>query len=387
MRILIAPDSFKGSLTALDAARGIAEGVARVFPDADLDLVPLADGGEGTVDALVEATDGLPRALNVRDPLGRPIRAVWGLLGDGDGAVVEMAAASGLPLLAPEERNPCRASTYGTGELIRAALETLHENNPNGKNRLIIGLGGSATNDAGTGALAALGVRFLDKHGRELPLGGAALADLDRIDASGLHPLVLQTEILVACDVNNPLCGSRGASAVFGPQKGADPATVARLDEALAVFAAKARDCTGLERDLQPGAGAAGGFGAGLLFFTGAHLTPGVDVVMEAVNFAARAAKADLVITGEGLTDFQSAHGKAPHGVLKSAKAHGKPVICLSGGLGPGAEDLLACGLDALFPAVPRPMSLEECMSQAGPLLADATERACRLLRLGCSLA
>ena len=364
----------------MEAARAMAQGIENADHDAEVRCLPMADGGEGTARALVDATGGSMRAVPVHDPLGRPVEGHFGLLADGTTAVVETAEASGLALLEAKERNPLIASSYGTGELMLAAVRS-------GAKRIIVGLGGSATNDAGTGALAALGVRFLDKHGRELPLGGAALADLDRIDASGLHPLVLQTEILVACDVDNPLCGPRGASAVFGPQKGAAAATVTLLDESLSVFAAKARECTDLERDLQPGAGAAGGFGAGLLFFTGAHLTPGVDLVMEAVHFAARAAKADLVITGEGLTDFQSAHGKAPHGVLKAAKAHGKPVICLSGGLGPGAEDLLACGLDALFPAVPRPMSLEECMSQAGPLLADAAERACRLLRLGCSLA
>lgn len=384
MRILVAPDSFKGSLTALEAARSMGQGIARVFPEARLDLVPLADGGEGTVDALIEATDGLPRLLTVRDPLDRPVRAIWGLLGDGAGAVVEMAAASGLPLTTPEERDPCRASTYGTGELIRAAIEALHQAGPHAEPpRLIIGIGGSATNDAGAGALSALGVRFLDKHGRDLPPGGAALAGLARIDASALHPLVRQTEILVACDVDNPLCGPRGASAVFGPQKGADAAAVAQLDAALAVFAAKAEESTGRECAGLPGAGAAGGLGAGLLFFTNARLTPGVQLVMDAVGFEARAAKADLVFTGEGLTDFQSARGKTPYGVLRAAKAHGKPVVCLSGGLGSGAEDLTAFGLDALMAAVPRPMSVKECTDNAEDLLADAAERVCRLLRLG----
>ncbi len=384
MRMLIAPDSFKGSLTALEAARRMAEGAARVFPTARLDLVPLADGGEGTVDALIEATAGLPRVFTARDPLGRPIRAVWGLLGDGRGAVVETSAASGLTLLGPGERDACRASTYGTGELILAALTALHQAGPHdAPPRLIIGLGGSATNDAGTGALSALGVRFLDQRGRELPPGGEALARLVRIDASGMHPLVARTKIYAACDVDNPLCGPRGASAVFGPQKGADPAAVARLDAALAVFAAKAREATGLDCDAWPGAGAAGGFGAGLLFFAGARLTSGAKLIMRAVDFESRVAEADLVLTGEGLTDGQSAGGKVPQAVGLAAKALGKPAVCLSGALGPGAEALLDHGIDALASAVPAPIALNECMDRAGELLTQASERLCRLLAVG----
>lgn len=381
MRLVICPDSFKGSLSAPEACGAMERGVRSVLPHAECVLLPMADGGEGTVDALVSATKGEFRELTVRGPLGAPVVARWGLLGTGGTAVLEMAAASGLPLLREDERDPLLAGTYGTGELIAAALEELH--GKEGPHRLIIGIGGSATNDGGAGAASALGVRFLDAGGRDLRPGGAALADLDRIDLSGLHPMLSETDILIACDVDNPLTGERGASAVFGPQKGATPQMVARLDSALARYAAVATQATGKDIAARPGAGAAGGLGAGLLFFTNATLRPGVELVLEALDFDRQVREADLVITGEGHTDFQTAYGKAPAGVAAAAKKYGKPVICISGALGKGAEALYDKGIDALAAAVCSAASLAECMEHAAGFLENATERVMRAYVLG----
>ena len=380
MHIVIAPDSFKGSLSALEAASAMKEGALRVFPDALVDEVPIADGGEGTVQALVAATGGTVRETRVRGPLGKPVDALWGILGDGTTAVIEMAAASGLPLLSRKERDPLTACTYGTGELVRAALDA-------GATTIILGIGGSATNDGGTGFARALGVRFLDASGTELPPGGAALAHLAAIDTSGMDLRLSRITLNVACDVDNPLCGPRGASAVFGPQKGAGEDDVQLLDAALSVFAAVAAQATGkTDVAAAPGAGAAGGLGAGLLFFTGATLMPGVTLVLDAVRFADRVREAGLVLTGEGRTDFQTAFGKAPVGVAQAAKRFGKPVLCISGGLGKGAEDVYAHGIDALSSIAPGPISLEQCFEQGKALLADATERLCRAFKAGASL-
>ena len=383
MRFLIAPDSFKGSLSALAAAQCMERGARAVFPTALCDLAPMADGGEGTVDALVESTGGTLRSLGVRGPLGAPVNARYGILGDGRTAVVEMAAASGLPLLRREERDPLAACTYGTGELIRAALAELHAKRHAKRPKLIVGIGGSATNDGGAGAIRALGARFLDSDGKDLEPGGAALAGLASLDLTRLDPLLGETEILVACDVDNPLCGPRGASAVFGPQKGADPGMVERLDKALARYAAIAAQATGLAAAELPGAGAAGGLGAGLLFFTGASLRPGVEIVLEATNFTARAEIADIVLTGEGRSDVQTAYGKAPVGVARAAKRFGKPVICISGSLGDGVEAVYEQGIDAVADAISDIVTLEECMKNAGPVLEKAVERTLRALKAG----
>lgn len=374
MRVVVAPDSFKGSVSALGVAEAMARGIHRVYPAADVRKIPIADGGEGTVEALVSATAGRIREIEVTGPMGNPVRAQWGILGDDKTAVIEMAAASGLPLLAADQRDPGRATTFGTGELIRAALDA-------GLRKIIIGIGGSATNDGGTGMARALGARFLDANGDELADGGVALACLQRIDLAGLDPRLNETEIIVACDVDNPLCGPRGASAVFGPQKGATPATVEALDAALAHFAERATGATGRDVAERPGAGAAGGLGAGLLFFTNATLRPGVDIVLEAVGFADVVRGADFVITGEGRTDFQTAFGKAPVGVAKVAKAFGVPVFCLSGGLGEGADDVLAHGIDATLSICERPMTLDECMRAGGALIESGAERLCRIIQ------
>ncbi len=379
MRIIVAPDSFKGSISALGVAEAIERGIRAVFPEAEVVLVPIADGGEGTVEALVAATGGRIEHATVRGPLGEPVRAQWGVLGDGETAVIEMAAASGLPLVPKERRDPRITTTFGTGELMKAALDA-------GLSKLVVGIGGSATNDGGAGMARALGVRFLDAAGADLPEGGAALARLARIDLAGLDPRLAGAAILVACDVDNPLTGPRGASAVYGPQKGATAEMVRQLDAALRNYAAVAGAATGRVAAGVPGAGAAGGLGAGLLFFTPAQLRPGVEIVLEATRFSEIVKGADLVVTGEGHADFQSAMGKAPAGVARAAKRHEVPVVCLAGGLGEGADELLERGVDALASMVPRPMPLEECMSRGAELLEAAAARMCRLLRVGMRL-
>ncbi len=371
---MVAPDSFKGSVSALGVAEAMERGIRRVFPDAEVRKIPIADGGEGTVEALVSATGGTVRPVEVTGPMGGRVTAHWGILGDSKTAVIEMAAASGLPLVAADKRDPRLATTFGTGELIRAALDA-------GLRKIIIGIGGSATNDGGTGMARALGVRFSGDDGKELPEGGAVLVGLREIDLAGIDPRLSETEITVACDVDNPLCGPRGASAVFGPQKGATPDAVKALDKALAHFAACARSATGRDVAELPGAGAAGGLGAGLLFFTHAKLRPGVEIVLDAVGFADIVKEADFVITGEGRTDYQTAFGKAPVGVAKVAKQFGVPVFCLSGGLGEGADDVLAHGIDATLSICDGPMALDECMRAGGALIESAAARLCRIIQ------
>jgi glycerate kinase len=304
------------------------------------------------------------------------VEAYWGVLADEETAVIEMAAASGLPLVPKGKRDPRVTTTYGTGELVKTALDR-------GMKKIIIGIGGSATNDGGTGLARALGARFLDESGIDLPEGGAALANLSTVDLSGLDPRLSEVTLLVACDVDNPLCGPRGASAVYGPQKGATPDMVKQLDNALACYADAAKAATGRDIAGVPGAGAAGGLGAALMFFTSAALRPGVEIVLETVGFRTMVEAADLIITGEGRTDFQTAFGKAPVGVAKIAKEFGKPVICLSGGLGEGADDVLAQGIDAVMSIVPGPMALEDCISGGEKLLEAAAARLCRLVRVG----
>jgi len=374
LRIVVAPDSYKGSVSALHVAQAMQRGILQVFPGADVRLAPIADGGEGTVEALVSATGGQLRQTEVSGPLGEKINSQWGILGDGVTAVIEMAAASGLTLVPQDKRDPRLTSSYGTGELVRAALDA-------GLRRLIIGIGGSATNDAGAGMARALGICFLGKDAKPLPDGGAALAQLSQIDLSGLDPRLSETEIIVACDVDNPLCGPRGASAVFGPQKGASTPVVAELDAALGRFAVLAQAATGRAVAEQAGAGAAGGLGAAFLFFTKAKLRPGVDIVLDAVGFTTLVAGASFVITGEGRTDFQTAFGKAPVGVAQRAKHFGVPVFCLSGGLGDGADDVLAQGIDAVMSICDRPMSLEQCIDAAEALIESASVRLCRIIR------
>ena len=374
MRIVVAPDSYKGSVSALDVADAMERGILQIFPTAEVRKTPIADGGEGTVEALLAATGGQRRHTEVCGPLGEKVSALWGVLGDGRTAVIEMASASGLPLLPRDKRNPLKATSYGTGELMRAALDA-------GLRRIIIGIGGSACNDGGAGMARALGARLTSETGEELPEGGAALIGLKAIDLTQLDPRLQETTITVACDVDNPLCGARGASAVFGPQKGATPEMVAQLDRALGHFARCAQQATGRDVADRPGAGAAGGLGAGLLFFTTAVLKPGVDIILDAVGFSALVKDAAFVITGEGRTDFQTAFGKAPVGVAKAAKRFAVPVFCISGGLGEGADDVLAEGIDAVMSICDRPLSLDECMSSGALLIESASARLCRIIK------
>lgn len=378
-RIVIAPDSFKGSLDAPEVAVAMAEGVKRVFPDAEVTLLPMADGGEGIVDALVAATGGERQNVRVTGPLGEPVEAFYGMLGDGRTAVVEMAAASGLPLVPRGRRNPLATTTRGTGELLRAAAN-------GGARRVIVGIGGSATNDAGAGMAAALGIKLLDGVGREIPPGGEGLLALETVDVSGLDPAWRDIEVVVACDVNNPLYGSEGAAAVYGPQKGATPEMVELLDRGLRQFARVVEKDLGKAVAHLPGAGAAGGLGAGLIAFLGAALRSGFDLVAEAAGLDRALAGADLVLTGEGAIDGQTARGKVPAGVARFAARHGVPVIALGGGIGGDAEAVFAAGVHAVAAAVNRPMSLEEAMERAAELVRDATANAMRLVAVGMRL-
>lgn len=378
MKILIAPDSFKGSNSSLKVAEAIEEGVIRVFPEALVEKVPIGDGGEGTVDALVEANEGEIISLQVDGPLGHPVDSFYGIVDEGT-AVIEMAAASGLDLLPEHQRDVLRASTYGTGQLIMHALEQ-------GVEEIILAIGGSATNDGGTGMAAALGYRFLDAQGEELPPGGAALKKLASIDDSAVDPRVQSARFRVACDVNNPLLGERGASAVYGPQKGAGPQDVQTLDAALKQLSKVVELQFEQKVDETPGAGAAGGLGYGLLVFCDATLEKGIDIVLDAVNFDERLENKDMVITGEGKIDGQTAYGKVPIGIAYRAKQKGVPVLVIAGDIGDGIEAVYEKGIDAVMSTVNRAMSLEEAMGNSRALLIDGAERAMRMIRLGMDL-
>jgi glycerate kinase len=375
MRIVIAPNAFKGSLSALDAAEAISEGVRAAAADADLVLVPIADGGDGTVEALVAATQGERRTLWVRGPLGDPVDADYGLLDRGSTAVIEMAKAAGLALLPPEKRDPRKATTYGVGELLQRAYD-------DGARHFIVGIGGSATNDGGAGMAQALGYHLLDEQGHELPPGGLALKRLARIHPGGVHADWKEAEVEVASDVTNPLTGPSGASAVYGPQKGATPETVAELDAALAHFAEIIRRDLGVDVEHLPGAGAAGGLGAGLVAFIGARLRPGAEMVMEAVHLDDRLKGAQLVITGEGRLDSQTARfGKGPAAVARHARNAGIPVVAIGGGIADETElRLLFDGLEA---TVVEPCSLDQAIAQARPLLVRAATRLMWLVLTG----
>jgi len=376
MNVIVAPDSFKGSLTALEAADAIVQGVRDVLPDAEIVSIPLADGGEGTVEALVRATEGKIAKAKVTGPMGEPVEAQFGLLGDDVTGVVEMAQAAGLFLVPPDKRNPLQATTYGVGQLMLAALDA-------GCTQLIVGLGGSATNDGGAGMAQALGVRLLGPEGREVGRGGAALKDLERIDISGLDPRIPRTTIYAASDVINPLCGPNGASAVYGPQKGASEEMVATLDKALWHYGGIISEQLQLEvRDL-PGAGAAGGLGAGLVALAGAKIRSGPSLVLELLRFEEYLEAADLVLTGEGKIDRQIEFGKAISGVALLAEKHGVPVIALTGWLTEEDHKLAERGVAAVLPIAPGPIAEQEAMERAGELLQAGAERAMRLIVLG----
>jgi glycerate kinase len=379
MKIVIAPDSFKESLTAMAVANEIEAGFREIFPDAEYRKLPVADGGEGTVQAMIDASGGKLVALQVSGPLGEPVSAFYGLMGDGQTAVIEMAAASGLELVLPSQRNPLRTTSFGTGQLILNALNA-------GARRFVLGIGGSATNDGGAGMLQALGGRLLDATGAELGPGGGALNMLNHIDVSWLDARIKDCVFDVACDVSNPLVGPQGASAIFGPQKGATPEMVARLDDNLRHYAEViARDLGQQVADV-PGAGAGGGIGAAMLVFLGGSLRPGAEIVTDAVGLDAAVADADLVITGEGRIDGQTIHGKTPVGVARVAQRHGKPVIAIAGGLAAGAAAVHAHGINAVFGSVSRPCTVEEAMASAAANVRSAARNIAETLRLGAGL-
>ena len=372
MKIVIAPDSFKDSLDAAGVAQAIGSGLAEVWPQAELVECPMADGGEGTMEAIVAASHGEQRRQVVRGPLGESVEAAWGWLPDSRTAVIEMAQASGIQLVPSAQRDACRSSTWGTGELVAAALAA-------GARRIVLAIGGSATNDGGSGMLRALGLHLLDANGQPLAEGGLALAQLARIDAGDLDPRLAEVQVEVAADVDNPLCGPNGASAIFGPQKGATPDQVQALDQALGHFADHCARLLGNDVRDEPGSGAAGGMGFAAKAFMAARFRPGVEVVAELAGLDTLVQGADLVITGEGRFDAQTLRGKTPLGVARAAKRHGVPVVVLAGTLGTGYEQLYAHGIDAAFALASGPMSLEQACAEAGALLKARARDVARL--------
>jgi glycerate 2-kinase len=371
MKIVIAPDSFKESLSAQDVAQAIAAGIRDVLPDAEIACVPMADGGEGTLDAVLAATHGVRHRVEVRDALLRPRQAHWGWLPDST-AFIEMAEAAGLEHISPPDRDPAIADTYGVGQLMIAALDA-------GASTIVLTAGGSATNDAGAGMLRACGMRLLDSVGQDLPPGGLALAKLAQIDAQSLDPRLKNVRLIIATDVNNPLCGPRGASATFGPQKGATPALVQALDSSLERFADLSAQNLGHDFRDTPGAGAAGGLGFAAIAWLGATVQPGADLVAQTVGLEQTLNLADLVFTGEGRMDEQTLHGKTPMAVINLAKKREIPVIALVGGLGAGYQALHAAGLTAAFSLVDAPMNLSTACQRAPELLRD---RAAQVMRV-----
>jgi glycerate kinase len=377
MKIVLAPDSFKGSLSAGEVCEAFREGVERVAPGAEVIAIPMADGGEGTTEALVAATGGSLRVVKTTGPLpgdGRKISGKIGLIHEGRTAVLEMADVSGLTLVPEAKRNPLHTTTFGTGELLRAALEM-------GARHLIVGLGGSATNDLGAGLAQALGVKFLRADGSEIlePMTGGLLGQVAGLDLSRLHPAVGESLIEAACDVDNPLLGPLGCTAVYGPQKGATPEIVNELEANLVQAIDVIERTTGRDVRHVAGAGAAGGLGAGLLALLGAKLRPGIDIVLEASGFRTKVVGADLVLTGEGRIDQQTVFGKTIRGVAQECRQRGVPVVAIVGAIGPGSAALFPLGVTSMFTLVPGPMDLDEALRNSKPLLADTTERVLRL--------
>ncbi len=382
MKIVLAPDSFKENLTSLQVATCIEKGIKRVLPKANCIKVPMADGGEGTVQALVDATGGRFVRKKVTGPDGNQVSSRYGILGDGETAVIEMAEASGLHLVEKEKRDPLTATTYGTGELIMDAMKK-------GSRTIIIGLGGSATVDGGAGMAQALGIRFLDKSGEviEAHLGGGMLKQIATIDMTGRDPLVAKTKIIIASDVTNPLAGKKGAAHVFGPQKGATPAQVKTLDENLKYFGQLIKKQLKKDVAKKPGAGAAGGLGAALMAFTRASMKRGVDLIVKVTELEKYLKGADLVITGEGRIDFQTAFGKTPAGVAKAARKHRVPVVAIGGCLADDARGVFEHGIDGLESAAAKDMSFEEAIKHSRKHLELAGERTIRMILIGKKMA
>ncbi|WKV10288.1 glycerate kinase [Thermoanaerobacterium sp. CMT5567-10] len=365
MRILVAPDSYKGSLSSREVIEAMTEGIRRVV-DAEILKVPIADGGEGTVDALIMSLGGKIIDVDVVGPLGNVVKGYFGVLNDGT-AVIEMAASSGLNLVPNDMRNPLITTTYGVGQLIKEALDA-------GCRKFIIGVGGSATNDGGAGMVQALGVKLLDEDGKDISYGGGNLYRLKKVDISSIDKRVRESSFIVASDVTNPLCGENGASYVYGPQKGATPEMVEILDNNLRRYASVVKETLGKDFSDVPGAGAAGGLGFSLMAFLNAKIKSGIDIVMEASNIDEKIKSCDIVITGEGNTDFQTAYGKAPAGIARIAKKYGKPVVILSGGLGKNYKELYDVGVTSMFSIVDKPMTLREAMINARKLISDRAE-------------
>ncbi|MGM9906308.1 glycerate kinase family protein [Lactobacillus sp.] len=374
LKFITASDSFKESLSAKAACQAIAEGIKRVFPDAEVVQVPMADGGEGTVDAILSCVPGEKVAKEVTGPDGKRVLASYGLINDGKCAVIETAAASGLGLVEKKDRNPMTATTFGTGELVLDALKR-------GVKKVIVGLGGSATNDGGAGLAQALGVKFLDKNGKDLPFGGGSLGELAKIDASGLDLRLKEAEIILASDVTNPLTGPNGASAVFGPQKGADKEMVQKLDANLHHYAAVIKEQVGKDIENLPGSGAAGGLGAGFLAFSKCQMKAGAQIVIEESHLAEKMRDADYVFTGEGGIDFQTKFGKTPYAVAQVAKKFGIPVFALAGQVGDGIDSLYDAGFTAIFGILPGVCSLPEALAGGGKNLARTSENVARVIK------
>jgi len=374
MKILVAPDSFKGSLSSKEVLKAISEGIKRAV-NAEIVGVPIADGGEGTVDALIASLGGRIVDVDVVGPLGNVVKSFFGILNDGT-AVIEVAASSGLSLVQDNMRNPLITTTYGVGQLIKEALDA-------GCRKFIIGVGGSATNDGGAGMIQALGVKLLDEDGKDIPYGGGNLHKLKKVDISSIDRRVYESSFIVASDVTNPLCGEYGASAVYGPQKGATPEMVEILDRNLKHYSSVIKETLGKDFSDVPGAGAAGGLGFSLMTFLNAKIKSGIDIVMEASNIDKKIKSCDIVITGEGNTDFQTAYGKAPAGIARIAKKYGKPVVVLSGGLGKNYKNLYDVGVTSMFSIVDRPMTLQEAMINAKKLISDRAEDIIRIFISG----
>src|SRR6056297_353248 len=375
MKILVAPDSFKGSLTAMEVSENIKNGIHNYDSKIDIDLLPMADGGEGTVQSLVDATKGEIIKKKVTGPLGNRVEAFYGLLGDNKTAVIEMAAASGLPLVPEEKKNPSKTTTYGTGELIAAALDA-------GAQKIIIGIGGSATNDAGVGMAQALGAEILDKNGERINFGGGSLNQIEQIKLDNLDSRLENVEILTACDVDNPLYGKEGAAYVYAPQKGADPEMVEKLDQNLRHFNEIVIKELNKNTNEISGADAAGGLGAGLVAFLDAELKAGVKIILDLINFEERLGNVDLVITGEGMLDGQSINGKTPVGVSRSAAEKDIPVIAIAGTLGKGVEKVLDHGINSYFSIIDRPAELKEIIEKSPELLSNLSEQIIRTIRI-----
>lgn len=371
---VLAPDSFKESMTAKQVCIAMETGLKRVFPDANYIHVPMADGGEGTTQSLIDATGGELFTLQVTGPLGTPVEGCYGIMGSGDIAVIEMASASGIHYVNAQTRNPLLTTTWGTGELIRACLDK-------GIKKIILGIGGSATNDGGAGMAEALGVRFYDQKGTRLAPGGGALGDLHRIDISGLDSRLADVDIQVACDVTNPLCGPQGASAVFAPQKGATHAMIATLDSNLAHYATIISQQLGKDVAAAPGAGAAGGLGAGLMAFTQCTLRKGIEIVVEYSGLRAHMAGADFCFTGEGRIDFQTRFGKTPYGVAQTARQHHVPVIAVAGSIGDDIGALYEAGIDAIFGIIPHAAEIESLLKEGIPNMERTCENIGRLIK------